>query len=239
MRLHHGFLLLLMTTTTAGCTSTSAQGAAAVTSTATAVTVPTPVTAADAPTRAAPSPLRAVFLGDSYTVGFGSDDGGYVPDVAAQLGWQATALGQTGTGYVAPSPTPGQAPYGARVAAVVALDPDVVVVQGSTNDFYVVDQVDAAAQAVFAELARELPGTPVVVVGPVMPQNSDASLLTGVRNAVADAAGRSGLPFIDPIGAQWLEPTDGLYSIDGIHPNDAGYAEFADDLVGALRGLGF
>jgi hypothetical protein len=58
-------------------------------------------------------PMRAAFLGDSYTVGLGDDDeGGYVRPVAERFGWEALVFGQAGTGYVDPGDVdPGSAPY--------------------------------------------------------------------------------------------------------------------------------
>jgi lysophospholipase L1-like esterase len=178
-----------------------------------------------------------VFLGDSYTVGVGGT--GYVARTAAELGWVAYAQGESGTGYRNPSTTPGQTVFGDRIAGVVAADPDVVVVQGSTND---VGQrprlVQAAAADLYAALHASLPLARLVVLGPLSPPDVDAGAVLALRNALAAAASEAGLPYIDPVAGGWLSPPDGLFA-DGIHPNDAGYAQLSDDLAAALHRLGY
>lgn len=219
-------LVLLLGTllTSAGCSSPP-SGAA---------TGPAPGTSgATAP---APDPT-VVFLGDSYTVGVGGT--GYVAQTAAELGWVAYAQGQSGTGYADPSTVPGQTVFGDRLAGVVAADPDVVVVQGSTNDVGERPElVQAAAASLYAALHVGLPTARVVVLGPLSPPNVPAGAVLALRNALAAAASTAGLPFIDPVAGGWLSPPDGLFA-DGIHPNDAGYAQLSDDLVRALRRLGY
>jgi acyl-CoA thioesterase-1 len=199
-----------------------------------------PATSAAEPAApSSPATVRAVFLGDSCTAGLGSDGRGYVAATAAQLGWEAVAAGQSGTGYVDPGTAPGQAVYGERVAAVAAQDPDVVVVQGSTNDAGAGDAVGPAASAVYAELQQLLPEAEIVVLGPLAPPAVEPAQLVAVRNALAAAASQAGLPFIDPITADWLQPVAGLYTSDGLHPNDAGYDRIAAELASELRDLGY
>lgn len=181
----------------------------------------------------------AVVLGDSFTVGFGASGVGYVGDLADQMGWTAVNAGQSGTGYVNDSGVSGQSVYGARIQAVVAEAPDLVLVQGSTNDVGAASAaaVGRAAQDVYAALHEQLPGVPVIVLGPLDAPTVDREGVFAVRDALADAAARAGLPFIDPIANDWLSSAD-LFA-DGLHPNDKGYAEFADDLAAELHALGF
>ncbi|CCH90113.1 conserved protein of unknown function; putative Esterase domain [Modestobacter italicus] len=178
-----------------------------------------------------------VFLGDSYTVGVGGT--GYVARTAAELGWVAYAQGESGTGYRNPSTTPGQTVFGDRIAGVVAADPDVVVVQGSTNDVGERPRlVQAAATDLYAALHTALPAARLVVLGPLSPPDVDAGAVLALRDALAAAASAAGLPYIDPVAGGWLTPPDGLFA-DGLHPNDAGYAQLSDDLAAALHRLGY
>ena len=190
-----------------------------------------------APTPALAEDPTVVFLGDSYTVGVGGT--GYVTRTAAELGWVAYAQGESGTGYRNPSTTPGQTVFGDRIAGVVAADPDVVVVQGSTND---VGQrprlVQAAAADLYAALHASLPAARLIVLGPLSPPDVDAGAVLALRDALSAAASAAGLPYIDPVAGGWLSPPDGLFA-DGIHPNDAGYAQLSDDLAAALHRLGY
>jgi lysophospholipase L1-like esterase len=192
-----------------------------------------------APAEVAPAAAKArvaVFLGDSYTVGFGG--GGYVTRTAQELGWTAVARGQSGTGYVNPSEVTGQSVYGDRVAELVAVHPGIVVVQGSTNDLgRPIGAIAIAARELYAQLARTLPDAKLVVLGPLAPPGVAQKDIGLIRDVLADAAHDAGLAFIDPIAQGWLQPPSGLF-VDGVHPNDAGYAELADHLVAALRALG-
>nr|WP_275585576.1 SGNH/GDSL hydrolase family protein [Blastococcus saxobsidens] len=175
-------------------------------------------------------------MGDSYTVGLGGE--GYVERTARALGWSGVAEGQSGTGYVNPSGVAGQQAYGERVDDVAAHRPDVVVVQGSTNDAGAAPpEVSAAAAQLYADLAEALPAASVVVVGPVAPPGIPVEEVRAVRDAVARAAEGAGLPFVDPVAEDWLRRPDGLFTEDGIHPNQAGYDEMAERLAAALREL--
>jgi acyl-CoA thioesterase-1 len=223
-------LLLGALLTSAGCSS-SPSGAA----TGPTATGPT-ATAAPGTSASAQDPT-VVFLGDSYTVGVGGT--GYVSRTAAELGWVAYAQGESGTGYRNPSTVPGQTVFGDRLAGVVAADPDVVVVQGSTNDVgQRPELVQAAAATLYAALHASLPSARLVVLGPLSPPDVDAGAVLALRNALVAAASAAGLPYIDPVAGGWLSPPDGLFA-DGIHPNDAGYAQLSDDLAAALHRLGY
>ncbi|MGY1731883.1 SGNH/GDSL hydrolase family protein [Geodermatophilus sp. SYSU D01045] len=234
-------LALLLAATVPACGSPdggSAPRATVLPGTAEQGAGPTPApspTPSPTPSSTPSSPVT-VFLGDSYTVGEGGQ--GYVEETAALLGWTAVPLGESGTGYVDASTRPGQAPFGRRVPAVAAASPDVVVVQGSTND---ADEslaaVGEAARALYVDLARTVPGARVVVLGPLSPPELSADAVAHLRDVLAEAAADAGLPFVDPVAGGWLVPSDGLFA-DGLHPNDAGYAQMATRLAEALRAAG-
>jgi lysophospholipase L1-like esterase len=191
---------------------------------------PTPISAS------AGSIPRAVFLGDSYTVGFGGGLG-YVQPAADQLGWMALPSGQSGTGYVAEGIEDWMGPYGERVDEVADARPDVVVVQGSTNDVgRSIEEIRAAAANLYRELGDRLPEADTIVVGPLAAPAVDAAAVRAVRDALREAASTAGVRFVDPIAEGWLEPSAGLYG-DGLHPNDAGYGEMADRLAGSVADL--
>ena len=188
----------------------------------------------------AADPLTAVFLGDSYTVGAGdpAPDGGYVATVARRLRWTARPAAQSGTGYVSDGRQPGRSPYAGRLDEVAAAEPDIVVVQGSTNDVgQPPDAVGRAAGELYEALRSRLPGARVVVLGPLSPPGVDPVGVRTVRDELAQAADAAELPFIDPIAEGWLSPPDGLFA-DPVHPNRAGYRQLAVDLSAALRELG-
>jgi len=189
---------------------------------------------------AAPERTVAVFLGDSYTAGWGAAKGeGYVGPVAAELGWLGIPAGESGTGYVDDSDRVGQTVYAGRVEDVPSLEPDVVVVQGSTNDVgEPAGAVRAAAGELYAQLAAQVPDARIVVVGPAAPPSVDPVGVRDVRNELQQAASDAGLPFVDPIAEGWLRPADGLFA-DDLHPNATGYARLAQALVVDLHRLGW
>ncbi|MEX5718170.1 SGNH/GDSL hydrolase family protein [Geodermatophilus maliterrae] len=200
---------------------------------------PTTTTAPTTPPTTTAGGVRAVFLGDSYTVGVGSDGPTYAAQVADRLGWTQVEAAQSGTGYVADGGGRGNAPFGDRVDDVAAADPDVVVVQGSTNDVGADPAAVAAAAAhLYGDLAAAVPDADVVVLGPLAPPEVPRPGVEAVRDALATAAGQAGLRFVDPVAGGWLEPPEGLYA-DGLHPDDEGYARLADELVEELRAAGW
>ncbi|WP_448615663.1 SGNH/GDSL hydrolase family protein [Modestobacter sp. URMC 112] len=240
--------VLLLTGLLAGCSIEDAAPAAdGLSRSGPAASSAGPTGTATGSTTATPSdpvpdePPTALFLGDSYTVGIGasSPEAGYVQRTAALLGWRAVTQGQGGTGYVNPSDDTGQSVYGGRLAEVAAAQPDIVVVQGSTNDVgRPWESVEAAATELYRGLRTAVPTARVVVLGPLAPPGVDPVAVGDIRNAVARAAFAAGVPFIDPIAAGWLLPVDGLYA-DPVHPDDDGYRELGEDLALALRTIGF
>jgi acyl-CoA thioesterase-1 len=114
---------------------------------------------------------------------------------------------------------------------VIAAEPDVVVVQGSTNDARRPEDVQAAALELFTALREGLPETQIVAVGPVLPPIESSEDVRRVTEAVAAAAAAAGVPFLDPVAEEWLPfQREALYDGDLLHPSPAGYDQFADRL---------
>jgi len=180
-------------------------------------------------------PLVA-FLGDSWTAGVGATDRrGYVVRTAERLGWGYANLGVGGSGYSVPGPH--HSLFAQRIPQLVALHPDVVVVQGSLNERHSTPgRLGPAAQATLAQLTAALPpGTPVLVVGACYNPGTADPTIDWINREVSRAATEAGLPFVDPAAAGWLDPHDpGLWS-DTIHPDDRGHQLFADALAPLLQ----
>ncbi|MCZ4518044.1 SGNH/GDSL hydrolase family protein [Rhodococcus ruber] len=186
----------------------------------------------DATFTAAPNVERksAAFLGDSYTSGSGASTGkGYAWQASQRMCWNRGNFGEGSTGYTNAGPEgSGKRIYFDRVADVVASSPDVVIVQGSTND-YDEAQVYTESTRTFEALKAALPGTPIYVVGPLMPPESVPTLVGAARAALIRSTAEQGLPFIDPLAENWV-PTDSDNWADGFHPNDTGHTIIADSL---------
>src|SRR5690606_39017085 len=82
-----------------------------------------------------PEGARVLVFGDSWTWGQSAVDRtrGYAYVLGRERGWNVTVDGVRGSGYLRPGIDGGT--FGERIAALdPALDPDLVIIQGSIND---------------------------------------------------------------------------------------------------------
>jgi lysophospholipase L1-like esterase len=184
----------------------------------------------------------AIFLGDSYTAGDGgSRYGGYVPIAGRRAGLDARPAGQGGTGIINDGGgVDGKEKFRDRVYEdVIALNPDVVVIAGGTNDAGLVAQGDVTPsqyleeyKALLGDIKRGLPGATIVVLEPFCPGTpSSYPGMTQVRDLNKAAARAAGVPFIDVF--YFTDETKSRYvGGDGFHLNDAGY-EYLGKKLGA------
>ena len=173
------------------------------------------------------SPVIA-FLGDDWTTGDGASAKSlrFTTLLTQQLHGIERNFGAAGTGYAKTSPNGGT--YSSRVSAVVAANPQIVIVSGGRND-QSDDSVTAgdAAKALFAKLHAKLPNAVLIGVAPFW-GDSDlppemVSLATAVNKGVTDAGG-SYIDIEDPIHGH---PN---FMADAADPNDKGYAAIASAL---------
>lgn len=191
--------------------------------------------------------LTVALTGDSYS------DSGIPPYYAGPsqslrhfTGWTVIPLGQGSTGYTNDGASSGDVTkqvYGgpARVSALIASNPDVVVVIGSVNDGAAsAAAVKAAALAYYADLAP----LPVIVVGvePLYDADDPTYASWDANNAaIAEAASEAPnvIGFIDWRSEDWLTGTGSLSApqydgnqdwaigdqagTDTIHPNHWGW----------------
>ncbi|PQP25180.1 hypothetical protein C5613_10075 [Rhodococcus opacus] len=201
----------------------------------------TPPASANAPYTPGPAPAQVssklAILGDSYTAGAGAAvDEGFGQQVAALLCWDGAYFGQGGTGYTNPGQLEeGESVYLQRVNAVIEARPDVVVVQGSTNDSGGPANTDQARK-VFSAIRAGLPNAQIVALGPVAPPKEDPAKVAASRDAVRVAAEGERIPFIDPIAVGWM-PGSFNFGEDGINLNRFGHKLMAENLFGAIRQL--
>lgn len=202
----------------------------------------TPRSVSSAPQETAEPPAetaRVAMLGDSYSPPMGQaiPDYHFASILAPRLSWEVLSFGLGGTGYT----NPGQANEGddvylARVPAIIAASPTMVIVQGSVNDGDYETTRDAALE-VFAALQAGLPGVPIIAIGPSLTPSLGDSV-TVARDAVRDAASESGVRFIDPIEDEWLVGNPDWFVDDGVHPSGTGQTELARRLQEALAVTG-
>jgi lysophospholipase L1-like esterase len=187
---------------------------------------------------------RIAFLGDSLTEGVGAPpERGYAWQTAERLGWPiAVVEGVAGSGFLAPG---AGLPMPDRVAAVLAADPDVVVVAGGTNDAFqgfAPADVGAAAGRLLGELRAARPDTTILVLGPFPTTLEAATAADPTSDAVRAAAEAAGADFVDArelVATAVTDPDqwERYISADGLHPNELGYGVMADALAAELRTL--
>lgn len=186
----------------------------------------------------------AVFLGDSYTAGAGSSNGGFVPAVAKGEGWRFQNLGRGGTGFTVredQDPDLSRQACGAdycesyqeMIPAAAKLRPDVIVVSGGRNDSSEdPGDIEGAIRAFFASLREALPDSRIIVTSPIWDDDEAPAILGEIAAWEREAAAQVGAEYVD-IG----EPLTGapeLLDDDGIHPNDAGHAAIAEAITAQL-----
>ena len=181
-----------------------------------------------------PVPAGSVvaFYGDSLTVGLGASSPAkrWSTLLCARRGWTEVNPSVSGIGFV-------KARSGTDLpGAVIAADPDLVIVALGHNDLLLVDQrgpeVEAAIEADLAHLRAALPDARIVVLALFSPLTFDPPQLTTVNGWLRAAANDIDATFITK-SSTWLvgNPT---WTVDGIHFSDEGNARIADLLDAEL-----
>lgn len=207
------------------------------------------VAAADLPVLA-PAPLAlpdeadVLIFGDSWTYGSAASDPtlGYAYVIGEMLGWTTTVDGVRGSGYLRPGLDGGS--FGERIAALdPALDPDLVIVEGSINDRKLpADGYRDAVNAAWDDLAAVYPDATIVILGPapqVLPVEPATARIDADLSALAAARGWW---YISPIAEDWITPGNYADVIDtsevgADHPSTAGHAYLAERLAASLDAL--
>lgn len=162
------------------------------------------------------------------------------------LGMEPLNAGQAGTGYMTPTNNANLGEFGvtARVTPIVAAAPDYIIIEGSLNDDINYGptpanpgaasgtappaSIQAAATALYAYFATNLPNTKLIVFGPQSlgsPTSAfgdtNANRLAN-RDAVQTAAlaAPNVLGFVDPIAEKWVTGTGNSTATTGIGTSD-------------------
>jgi lysophospholipase L1-like esterase len=200
------------------------------------------VTVSPAPL-ALPENARVLIFGDSWVYGSAAivPTEGFAYRLGANEGWETVVNGVRGSGYLKPGLDGGT--YGERIAALdPALDPDLVIVEGSINDRRLPakgyrDAVTAAWDA----LAAIYPDAAVVIVGP-SPQVLPVERATArIDTDLSDLAALRGWSYVSPIADDWITTANYVTVIDTgpgrNHPSTAGHAYLAERMAEALDAL--
>jgi len=161
--------------------------------------------------------------------------------VAQLAGWTTIVDGVRGSGYLKPGIDGPD--FGTRIAALdPALDPDLVIVQGSINDRKLpADGYRDAVDAAWDELAATYPRAQIVILGPA-PQVLPVETATArIDRDLAAAAAARGWWYISPVAQDWITTDNYAAVIDtGIgrfHPTTLGHRYLAERLAAAVGAL--
>lgn len=202
-----------------------------------------PVTAiAPAPLSLPDHPTVLVF-GDSWTYGSAATvpTEGYAYVLADLIGADTIVDGVRGSGYLKPG-LDGPA-FGERIAALdPALDPDLVIIQGSINDrAQGARGYREAVTAAWDALAATYPEAAIVVLGPAPHELPVGAETARIDRDLAELAGGRGWWYISPIAQDWITEQNYLDVIDvevgRKHPSTAGHRYLAERLAAALDEL--
>ncbi|MDQ1083998.1 MULTISPECIES: SGNH/GDSL hydrolase family protein [Microbacterium] len=208
-------------------------------------TAPTPTFAAPMLAASAPSapPVsssateRVVTLGDSLMSGFGLSPRDAWPLLLAERAHiSLTNLACPGMGFVVQGDC--GTPYAGLVPAIAALQPDVLIVQSSSNDFWEdPDEIRYSTADTVDSLHAAAPGARIVALSTIWnddPQVPDDTAVTS--EALRDAVQAIGGTYIDlrqPLAGhpEWMQDDD-------VHPTARGQRAIEQTVMSALQEAG-
>jgi lysophospholipase L1-like esterase len=203
--------------------------------------------AASSYTSVSPSPRTTkiqptvAFIGDSYTFGTGAQNrlNRWSTQVSASLGWTEENFGKGGTGYVSVSQQCNGpcTNYAGSIKEAKAVKPALVIVAGIRNDASLpADVLDPAIADFYTALRAALPDAKIIAISPiwnaVKPPERVNTIGLEIKAAVESVQGS----YLD-IG-QPLTGHPDFFDVDGVHPNDAGYAALTTAIQASLKESG-
>lgn len=185
---------------------------------------------------------RVLVFGDSWVYGSAATTPtlGFAYRLADELGVETVVDGVRGSGYLKPG-IDGPS-YGERIAALdPALDPDVIIVEGSINDRRLYpDGYRDAVKAAWDALDARYPDADIVILGPA-PQVLPVERSTRSIDAdLGELASARGWWYISPIAEDWITQANYLDVIDTgpvgrDHPSTDGHAYLAGRVADAIE----
>jgi lysophospholipase L1-like esterase len=183
---------------------------------------------------------HAAFYGDSYTLGTGASDPSarWSTLICQKRGWSEFNPSVNGLGFINNRTRFGE---GDLPSLIIADDPDIVFVTMGLNDNFshefAGDDIRAQIADDLERLATGLPEARFIVVEPFWYTDQRPDSVETIIGWVRDAAGDIGADYI-PGASRWIAGHPELMALDGLHPNDEGYAEIAERMDDELRNLG-
>jgi acyl-CoA thioesterase-1 len=182
------------------------------------------------------SPTRhhasVVTIGDSIMAGHGVETGeDWVALVAAERGWTATNLADDGSGFLSIGNNGDT--FADQARAAVALNPELLIIGGSSNDFgFDEAPLETATLSTISYLHDALPDTEIISLSTVWGNDYYPDQLSQIDGEVHRATTLAAGIYLD-LG-QPLVGGDGLMQPDEIHPTARGQQMLATAIGDAL-----
>jgi lysophospholipase L1-like esterase len=172
-------------------------------------------------------PLLGV-LGDSWAQGAELENPleAFPYGVADLTEMRVLVDGKQGTGYLNDGPCKDE-PFDERLAAMLAADPDILILAMGLNDAVLEDSNSAVEQA-FQGVLKDRPSR-VIVLAPFDPPTAPHTSVAELSNHVEAAAARAGFEFVS------VNDDKLSFLPDGIHPDEAGRSLIAKELAAVIE----
>ena len=188
-----------------------------------------------APTVVPTVPLHVLTIGDSVMKGFGVEPGQAWPElISQQNGWSLTTLACNGAGFLAiGNPDDCDSNFPSIVEAASSLHPDLVIIEGSSNDFGMSSSslLESTVGAVSA-LHAKFPRAKIVGLSTVWGDTTVPDEIAEIDSQVQQAMTQVGGTYVD-LG-QPLSGHPELMQSDDVHPTAAGQQVLAAAIKDAL-----
>ena len=195
----------------------------------------TPSVSATPPAIAPTAPLHVLTIGDSVMKGFGVEAGQAWPELISQQdGWSLTTLACNGAGFLAlGNPDDCDSNFPSIVEAASSLHPDLVIIEGSSNDFgmsnsSLLESTVSAASALHAKFPR----AKIVGLSAVWGDTTVPDEIAEIDSQVQQAMTQVGGTYVD--FGQPLSGHPELMQSDDVHPTAAGQQVLAAAIKDAL-----
>lgn len=188
----------------------------------------TPVTTA--------TPLRVLAIGDSVMKGFGLSPASAWPELlAGNNGWDLTSLACDGAGFLTVgSERECDDTFLGVAEAADTVDPDLIIIEGSSNDYGQPDaELAAATTKTLALLRAKYPDARIIGLSAVWTDTLPDDQVEAINAQVSSAVAAVGGSYFD-IG-QPLSGHPEIMQADDVHPTAAGQLILADSIQAAMN----
>ena len=196
---------------------------------------PSPAATRSAIPPAAVAPMQVLTIGDSIMKGYGVSPADAWPElISAANGWDLTTLACDGAGFVdLGNPAECGDTLVDIVRSAATLHPDLIIIEGSSNDLeHPNSELLAATTSALTILRSEFPNAEIIGLSAIWPTTDPPAQLADINSQVHQSVTAVGGHYLD-IG-QPLVAHPKLMQDDGIHPTAAGQVVLATAIQTAI-----